>query len=536
MQTLNIIALDVKGNKLKITNTVTITAGSENVDVCLFTFDNEWQDYTKIAVFSTADGDEYTELIVNNRCTVPVNCLKKNGLLRIGAIGKNNGAKIMSTNFVSHRIISGANENGAARYSEEYFSEAGSNTEYNSSDEEISLDVESVDIDLEQTGFSLDELCALYPEYAQKNTAQNDFEYFGFSCSDYKKTVVIKYDSEFAANAIADFIYALCSASGENSVLNIIFTTVRFIVFSSENYADFFDENEFENLIFAVDFSLNDTGPLSKIIIFSKNGGEKYLMKTVEKFDRNYSENGTTVFVKSENGFAGFASETLHADSCGIEWNENDSDSEKFIDFLKRIVVSGIIHNDSCGAEPSKSFTKHIMWRSSAPDDVFALDSDIRTLWISLYKTKLDGFYDVALSGYALIKSQNGGRIVLRPVLYQENVDKMTRFADPAFDTECTVNPGISSVPMNSVIYGNYSNEDALSQLYPSKLGAVLRSKAVQGDAEIIGFSYTLSAVESNGSNTEILVPQGLAADYESEENPPVFMVKSFETDGEENE
>ena len=215
---MNIIALDVTGNKLKITSTVTITAGSENVDVCLFTFDDEWQGFTKLAVFSTADGDEYTKPIENNRCTVPVNCLKKNGLLRIGVVGKNNGVKIMSTNFVSHKIISGANENGAARYSEEYLSETKPNVDFGSAGEDIIQDFDSVDIDLEQTGFSLDELCEAYPVYAQKVAAENNFEYYDFKRTGYKKTVAVKYDSEFTADAIAGFISALCSSSGENSM------------------------------------------------------------------------------------------------------------------------------------------------------------------------------------------------------------------------------------------------------------------------------------------------------------------------------
>ncbi len=121
---MNIIALDAAGNRLKITSTVMITSGSENVDACYFTFNNEWADFLKVAVFLTADGGEVTQIIQNNKCDIPSECLCKNGLLRIGVVGKNNGNKIMSTNFVSHRIISGANENGAARYSEGYVPES----------------------------------------------------------------------------------------------------------------------------------------------------------------------------------------------------------------------------------------------------------------------------------------------------------------------------------------------------------------------------------------------------------------------------
>ena len=528
--------LDVSGNKLTITRTAVITSGSENVDMCMFTFDNEWQGFTKIAVFSTADGDEYTELIVNNSCNIPSECLKKNGLLRIGVAGKDNGTKIMSTNLVSHRVVSGANENGAAQYSEATFSQSGSNAEYGSAAEDIRFDSGSEELSIDNTGFTLDDLCVLYPGYACRSAYADSFAYYDFKQSGYSKTVALKYDLSFIADAAADFISRLCASSGSGGTMGNIYSSVRFIIFSGENYEDFFSENEIKNLVFAADFSLKNLGGISKKIMISKTCNEKPLINSAESFDEIYDETGTTVLIKTEDDFTDFFGSELNAASCGIEWNANDLNAEKFADFFRRMIIPQIYCGEILAPGFTKSFSKHILWRSDSPDDTLLLDGDMKTMWLSLYRTDLDAFYDITMSGYAIVRSHSGAKVVVRPVLYQENVDKQNRFADCAFDTECDIMPGVSSVAINSVIYGNYSCEGGDDTTYPSKLGAVLRAKAVQGDAEIIGFSYTVSGVESDGRRTEILIPQGLVSDYESEENPPVFMVKTYETGEEENE
>lgn len=529
---MNIIALDAAGNRLKITSTVTITSGSENVDACYFTFNNEWADFLKVAVFSTADGGEVTQIIQNNKCDIPTECLCKNGLLRIGIVGKNNGNKIMSTNFVSHRIISGANENGAARYSEGFIPETTSEPWLDSESDDIGYDSDSSDIDVENTGFSLDELTLIYPEYLKKNTTQNGDIYFVFDTGNCTKTAAVKTDSDFTSRAAAEFICELCSSSGNQSVMSKVYSTVRFIIFSGENYSEIFEDAQINRIDCAAEFLLSNLGDYSKKIELSSSGIEKKIMKTVEEFDELFNEKSAVIFVKESEGFADYANANLSADSCRFEWNESDLDFEKFNAFFKRIMLALLAANSAL----TRSFTKHILWRSSSPDDTFEMSETMSTMWLSLYKTMLDGFYDITLTGYALVKSDNGADVTIRPVLYQENVDKQARFTDSSFDVECSINPGITSVTFNTVIYGSYSSASSEESAYPSKIGAVVRSKASTGDAEIIGFSYTLNAVESDGKNTEILIPQGLVSDYESEDDPPVFMVKNFETEAEEVE
>ena len=529
---MNIIALDAAGNRLKITSTVMITSGSENVDACYFTFNNEWADFLKVAVFSTADGGEVTQIIQNNKCDIPSECLCKNGLLRIGVVGKNNGNKIMSTNFVSHRIISGANENGAARYSEGYVPESTTDPWLDSGSDDIGYDLDSIDIDVENTGFSLDDLSLVYPEYLKKKTTQNGNIYFVFDTGNSSNTAAVKTDSDFTKRAAAKFISELCSSSGNQSMMSKVYSTVRFIIFSGENYSEIFEDAQINHVDCAAEFRLENLGDYSKKIVLSSSGIEKKIMKTVDDFDKLFNETNAVVFVKESDGFSDYAKANLSAESCGFEWNENDIDSEKFNEFFKRIMLSMLSDNSAL----TRSFTKHILWRSSTPEDTFEMSETMSTMWLSLYKTALDGFYDITLTGYALVKSDNGAVVTLRPVLYQENIDKQARFTDSSFDVECSVRPGITSVTFNTVIYGSYSSALSEDSTYPSKIGAVVRSKASSGDAEIIGFSYTLNAVESDGKNTEILIPQGLVSDYESEDDSPVFMVKTFEAEAEDVE
>lgn len=539
---MNTIALVAAGNRLSISGTAQLTGGSRYKDECMFIFDNEWIGCTeKIAVFATAKGDEYTEFIRNNKCLIPEECLQKSGLLKIGVIGKGSGNDVLSTNFVTHKITRGANENSALIYRDESFNEAGSNLEYVSFDNDsISLDSYSTDFSIDETETEtetgLDELCAFYPSYAQKITAENDFEYYEFKSAQASKTVVLKINSDFTREAAAEFIGDLCRRSGTNGIAGRLFSDVRFIIFSGENYEAFFNGFDTSKIIFAADVDTLQITPLGKAVVFTKTSDEKSLLDAAERFDCIRNETGTAFLKKSGEGFAGFMSENFCVNSCSLAWNSDNEDSENLAVFLKTIIYSQVRAGKYPGMNKPASFTKHICWRSSGAGDTFALGSDIETMWLSLYKTNLGGFYDITLSGYALVRSQSGGIFTLRPVLYQENVDKQSRFADTAFDTECSLNQGITSVAFSGVIYGNYSVNQTSGGSFPEELGAVLRAKVEQGDAEIIGFSYTLSAVASDGNQTEILVPQGLVSDYDSEDDPPVFMVKSFIDGSEELE
>ena len=111
MTALNQLELTVTGNFLKFTSDPKLASGSRAFDKCVFTFNSAWDDFQKTAVFSVGSDEGITAVIENGQCFVPSKCLEKAGLLRIGVIGKN-GNTVISTNIISHRISSGANDGG----------------------------------------------------------------------------------------------------------------------------------------------------------------------------------------------------------------------------------------------------------------------------------------------------------------------------------------------------------------------------------------------------------------------------------------
>ena len=537
---MNAILLNVTGNQLTLTKPGLITGGSEYVDMCMFNFDSEWNDYLKLAVFSTADGDEYTEVIISDRCEIPCECLKKSGVLRIGVVGKNNGRRIMSTNLVSHKITRGANENGAALYSERFFRETDSNLEFDAADDELIVDTVNVDLNIDSTEVSLESICEDYPLYAKKSTAVNGVEYFDFKSENYKKTVVIKSESDFILQACADYIFNIYKNRLSNNFSNYLFSKVRFIIFSGEDYEQAYEITDDKKTVLAAEILTEDISPCGKKLIFSQSSDEENLLKATAKFDclcdESDSEKSTVVLNQTTDGFADFMSERNHANSCTIVWNSENSDAAKFQRYLNGLISAAITQESYAGIDLPEPFTKHVFWRSSSADDTFTLESSMKKMWISLYKTKLNGSYDITMTGYVLLKSENGGRVCVRPVMYQENVDENLRPNDSSFDVECDITAGVSSVLMNGVIYASYSNENDQTSAYPSDFASAIFGKVTDGDAEIIGYSYTLNAVPTNGNKTEILVPQGLVSDYETEQMPPLFAVQSLSNGSDNNE
>ena len=107
---MNNINFSVSGSRLTMTGSVMPLSGSFNYDKCVFTFDSEWTGFTKDAVFSMGNGEEYTVRLLQNYCSIPEELLRKSGLLKVGVTGINAAGTLISTNQAALRIRCGANE------------------------------------------------------------------------------------------------------------------------------------------------------------------------------------------------------------------------------------------------------------------------------------------------------------------------------------------------------------------------------------------------------------------------------------------
>ncbi|MBP9989630.1 MAG: hypothetical protein KBT46_09075, partial [Ruminococcus sp.] len=107
---MNELKLSVNGNCLAVTEDTVSTQGSVNFDECSFTFNEEWDGFTKTAVFSTDNDDCYKVSVENNSCTIPSVCMEKEGIIRIAVYGIKDEETIITTNSVAHRVSEGIGE------------------------------------------------------------------------------------------------------------------------------------------------------------------------------------------------------------------------------------------------------------------------------------------------------------------------------------------------------------------------------------------------------------------------------------------
>ena len=116
---MNQLELTVTGNKLELTEDAYSTGGSVNYDKCAFTFDSEWGDFEKTAVFGIGRDTFRVPLDDNGCCFIPSPCIEKEGIITIGVFGTNDDT-VIATNAVAHHIDEGVD--GLGEWFEEDYS------------------------------------------------------------------------------------------------------------------------------------------------------------------------------------------------------------------------------------------------------------------------------------------------------------------------------------------------------------------------------------------------------------------------------
>lgn len=107
---MNVLEFTVTGNHLEITEDAVTTGGSVNYDKCSFTFDEEWDDFEKTAVFEIGK-DSFRVALEDDECFIPSPCIEKEGLIRIGVYGSDDET-VIATNSVAHRVEEGIDDLG----------------------------------------------------------------------------------------------------------------------------------------------------------------------------------------------------------------------------------------------------------------------------------------------------------------------------------------------------------------------------------------------------------------------------------------
>ena len=92
------IEILLKKQLLTIQNREIISSGDVNYDTCAFTFDEEWNGFTKTAVFYQEKTNvQYAVLNTNDICVIPAAAMAKAGKMHIGVFGIKNTAILTST-------------------------------------------------------------------------------------------------------------------------------------------------------------------------------------------------------------------------------------------------------------------------------------------------------------------------------------------------------------------------------------------------------------------------------------------------------
>ena len=80
------IRLNVTGQWIK-TGGIVLVSSSVNIYSCSFVFSDDWNGYTKTAVFCLNDGTNFEVPILQDACNIPWEALQEPGNLRIGVYG-----------------------------------------------------------------------------------------------------------------------------------------------------------------------------------------------------------------------------------------------------------------------------------------------------------------------------------------------------------------------------------------------------------------------------------------------------------------
>ena len=103
---LTIIA-QVFGESVVLLQSPTLATNTVEIAEVSFTFDEEWDGYTKTAMFWGADDEEYSVEVTDNKAVIPREVLAEAGKMKFGVYGTN-GNKRLVTMKVPYKIAEGA--------------------------------------------------------------------------------------------------------------------------------------------------------------------------------------------------------------------------------------------------------------------------------------------------------------------------------------------------------------------------------------------------------------------------------------------
>ncbi len=294
-----------------------------------------------------------------------------------------------------------------------------------------------------------------------------------------------------------------------------------------------------ENCVWYLDFECDKADYRGKKIYYKSNDimQGNVIKEITSKFDSDYDISdpfSATHIVETNAPIAtNYATNIYSLNACTVVWstsslvsNSLEDATLKYIRYMGNFILEAAKKCINAENPEPKPLLKHILWRSTGDTDKITLDRTSKPMWVSGYKQRFYGVYNIALNGHIKVSAQEPSIIRIKPIVYQDNSvvdDYDSRFNSGYFDVETEIPEGVSVIPFSCVFGGKYSN--LAGNNISADIGTVIAAACPQG-ATVTEIAYTINAVPSDAKDSvEVLTPIGLASDFVDKNNLPSFNI-----------
>lgn len=302
-----------------------------------------------------------------------------------------------------------------------------------------------------------------------QDSSGNDIMSFTFTGNDYDRVILITANHFASSNvticALGGFFKNLCENYKKNANLNFLHEKVKFIVlpvaspeaFLSKsrhnlngvapfvNYDHFFydspiedkgdepfsepetipvltviDTASYEKCVWHFDFECENEAYRGKKIYYKANDitGGNVIQNMTSKFDSRYETNdpfATTHIIETNAPIATNYSTNIYClNACTVVWSTSylvggsiEDATKKYIKYMGVFILDAAKRCINTRNPEPKPLLKHIVWKSTDEADKIELESACKPMWVSGYKQRYFGLYNISVNGHITVKAQD---------------------------------------------------------------------------------------------------------------------------------
>lgn len=262
------------------------------------------------------------------------------------------------------------------------------------------------------------------------------------------------------------------------------------------------------------------------------------IAEALERYNYEHEEDDVlnkTIFAPSVNpSITNFLADVFNINACSILWshlnytgNGMNGRITKFTELIGNMLYALAKNSSRTNKKQKIPFIRHYSWRSSGEEDAYVIKTQEGKVPITSFELDVQKPCCMSLTGYVLVKVDSPCNLRLNPVLWQDLSPEQSyeeRLATEIFSLDLPLTAGVHVLPLETVLQAYLSDTNkTYNSIYPKKVRFSLVAQSdIEASASLIGYSFTLSAFESDaGKPIEIYKPMGLSADYANEDDIP---------------